>query len=406
MLEGFRKHSNSIIVKGLLILLVASFALWGVGDMLHPAVQGGSIASVGDQDISAQEVYVDYQREMNRMRQMTGGEGLSEALANAIGAQVVDRAVNGALLTQKAQDLDIAISDALVVQAIRTMPTFQDEGQFSRARFEQIMFSNQMNEDQYIEVVREELAREQLITLFAEDIGLPQSAVKDFYRFREEKRRVDVVRFSADDVVLTTPASDDDLRKFYDDNQETYRAPEYRKALVVHITPEDVAKTIDVPEEDLREAYFERQAAFTTQGNRTVDQMVFSSEEEAQAALTAIQGGQAFAAVAQDLLGLGTDELSLGTIVRDDLPESLQGPVFDLAKGAVSAPLESALGWHLVTVTQRQDQTTRSFEEVKDQLHDELALQLAGEEVFGLSNDVERNDGRSRKPSGIDDPSN
>lgn len=388
MLDGFRKHSNSIIVKGLFVLLIASFALWGVGDMLQPAVQGGSVASVGHKDISAQEVYVDYQREMARMRQLTGGE-VTMGLATAVGGQVVDRHVNRALLSVKADDLDIAISDEVVAQTIRTMPVFQDEGRFSRARFEQVMFSNQMNEDQYIELVRDDLAREQLTVLFAQNLALPKSATNALYQFREEKRVVDVVRFNADSLSLDITASDSDLQAFYDANQENYRAPEYRAARVVHITPQMVARDLDIPLENIEDAYAERQAEFTTIGTRTINQMVFNSQEEATTAYGMIQEGQLFASVAQNLLGLDAAALSLGTVTRTELPDSLQAPVFALESGAVSEPIETPLGWHLVEVTARQDAITKPFEEVKAQLRFDLALQQAGEEVFGLSNDVE-----------------
>ena len=173
MLDGFRKHSNSIIVKGLLFLLIASFAAWGVGDMLQPAATGSSVATVDGEEISAQEVYNDFQREMARMRQLTGEQGINDTLSQAIGGSVLDRAINRTLLGVSADDMDVAISDELVKRSIRDNEMFQEDGKFSRPRFEQIMFSNNLNEAQFIELVRGDLAREQLISILVSGTTVP-----------------------------------------------------------------------------------------------------------------------------------------------------------------------------------------------------------------------------------------
>lgn len=61
MLELFRSGKSSIITKILLGVLVASFALWGVGsDILGGA--GNTVAKIGDDTISVQEYANEFQR--------------------------------------------------------------------------------------------------------------------------------------------------------------------------------------------------------------------------------------------------------------------------------------------------------------------------------------------------------
>ncbi|NVJ90283.1 MAG: SurA N-terminal domain-containing protein [Methylocystaceae bacterium] len=389
MLDGFRKHSNSIIVKALFFLLIASFAAWGIGDMLRPAATGNSVATVGNVDISAQEVFNDFQREMSRMRQLTGDQGVNEQLSLAIGSSVVDRAINKALMSVSAKDMDVAISDEQVVKSIRETPMFQENGVFNRQRFEQILFSNQLNENQFIELVRGDLAREQIVSLMESGSSVPESVVKELYKHRQEKRSASVVRIDRDSVGDVAAPSTEEVRKYYDDNINKFMAPEYRSVSLLHITPKDVADTIDVPLQKVEDAYAAHQSEFVTPGHRIVEQMVFTTEEEAKAAAQSIADGKSFADVAKDLLGLEKDALLLGDVTKAELPEELADPVFALGKDEVSAPIQSMLGWHIVHVTQVTDEVVASFDDVKDKLHDQVALEMAADELFSISNTIE-----------------
>ncbi|WP_135077922.1 SurA N-terminal domain-containing protein [Terasakiella sp. SH-1] len=382
MLEGFRKNSNSIVVKSLLFLLIASFAAWGIGDMLRPATTGSSVATVGGQEVPAQEVYRDFQREIARMRQLTGDQGVNESLSMAIGNSVVDRAVNRTLLAVSADEMDVAISDEQVRKSIHQTEMFQENGTFSRARFEQIMFSNQLNEAQYIELVRDDLAREQVISVLVSGARVPQQVAKDLYKHRSEKRSAEIVLIKKDQVGDLPAPSADLVRKYYDDNVARFMAPEYRKVTMLHITPEDVADTIDVPLENIEDAYSERMAEFKKPARRTVEQIVFSTEDEAKAAAAKLTSGQKFSDISKDVL-------PLGDVTKAELPEELREATFALATNGVSTPIKSLLGWHLVHVTAVTEEINPAFEEVQETLRKSLALEMAGEELFGISNGIE-----------------
>lgn len=382
MLDGFRKHSNSIVVKALLFLLIASFAAWGIGDMLRPAATGNSVATVDGQEISAQEVYNDFQREMARMRQLTGDQGVDENLSKAVGSSVVDRAINRTLLAVNADDLDVAISDEQVAREIRSTEMFQEDGQFSRARFEQVMFSNSLNEAQYIELVRGDLAREQVVNVLSGGISMPQSAAKDLYAYLQEKRSADVVRIGIDTVGDIAAPSDEEVLQYYKDNIDSFMAPEYRGLTLLHITPQAIAKTLDVPLERIEDAYSARQGEFKKPARRTVEQIVFATEEDANKAVQELAQGKNFSELAGDVVGLGD-------VTKEELPEELREATFALSKDGVSAPVKTSFGWHLVHVTQASEAVDPSFDDLKDELREALALEMASEEVFAISNQIE-----------------
>ncbi len=68
MLASFRKVSNSLIIKALMIVLLFSFVVWGVGDMLRTN-SGGSIIKVGDTKINEIEFNNLYREQIAGVQQ-------------------------------------------------------------------------------------------------------------------------------------------------------------------------------------------------------------------------------------------------------------------------------------------------------------------------------------------------
>ena len=212
---------------------------------------------------------------------------------------------------------------------------------------------------------------------------------KDLYKHRQEQRSADVVLVKKDTVSDVPAPSEDEVRSYYTDNINNFMAPEYRQLTLLHITPADVAENIDVPLEKIEDAFSERQGEFKKPGRRTVEQMVFTTEDEAKTASDAMAAGKSFADVAKDVLGLEKDALLLGDVTKDELPEELRDAVFALDKDGISAPVQSVLGWHIVHVVDAVKEVNPAFDDVKEVLRKDLALEMAGEELFGLSNDIE-----------------
>lgn len=377
MIDSLRKHTQSLLVKILLFLLIASFALWGIGDMLQPAVTGGSVATVAGKEIPVQKVFNDYRRELNRMRELTQGQPIEPALSMAIGSTVLEREINRTLLQVAAEDMDIAISDELVASSIRSNEMFQENGSFSRPRFEQIMFSNQLTENEFIELVRGDIERDQLISIIDAGVSIPDFAAKALYTHRLEERTVSLLEIKVSDIKEFEAPTEAEIREFYNENTQNFLAPEYRTISLLHVTPKDLAETIDIAETDLEDAYSARMQEFTTQARRTVEQQVFATREEALAALEGYRDGAAF------------EGISLGSMSMADLPEGMAEAVFALEADQLSDPIESELGWHIVKVTEIIEGKTKSFEEVRAQLRETLALDKSTEALFEVSNDIE-----------------
>jgi peptidyl-prolyl cis-trans isomerase D len=71
------------------------------------------------------------------------------------------------------------------------------------------------------------------------------------------------------------------------------------------------------------------------------------------------------------------------------LGEEAADVAFKLGEGEVSAPAKGRFGWLLLKAERISPGHTKSFEEAREQIRDELAKDMATERVLKLSNDVE-----------------
>ena len=103
--------------------------------------------------------------------------------------------------------------------------------------------------------------------------------------------------------------------------------------------------------------------------------ILLKTESEAKAALSAVKGGEDFAAVARRL---STDPGSrdggdLGFFKRSDMVPEFAEAAFAMKPGEVSAaPVQSPFGWHVIKVEARRTAPVPSFEESRQQLRQQM----------------------------------
>jgi peptidyl-prolyl cis-trans isomerase D len=76
----------------------------------------------------------------------------------------------------------------------------------------------------------------------------------------------------------------------------------------------------------------------------------------------------------------------LRRVSRADIPDrSVAAAAFSLEKGAVSEPVKSALGWHVLHVTAIDPGKTARFEEHREKIRNELAREMAVDDIISLT---------------------
>lgn len=388
MLQMIRSRVTSIFVKALFVLLIASFAVWGIGDIFLGSPTGKAAIEVGDVEITTAEVLDEFERTRRTMGlQMTAEEAAEIGLLD----QVMSDLANRALFIAEAGDLGLAVGEDQVKQWIAEMPAFQDQtGRFNADIFRQALFRTQLSEAAFVNLLREEIRRDQLVNAVTAGLVAPDIQAETYFAYRNEEREALLLTLDAGTLPAPAEPSDADISGFYNDNTDRYRAPEYRAATVIALTPDALAEDIAVPEDQLREEYETRLDEFRTPGRRTVDQIFLADKETADRAAAALGEGRSFQTVAEEIAEMASDALSLGSVTRADLEgTTLADAVFEAELNAPTTPVESDLGWHIFRVTEITEETVQPFDDVKDALRINIARNDALDRIFEIANRIE-----------------
>lgn len=393
MLAAIRNSLNHWIVKGLFLILIGSFAVWGIGDF----VRGGAgtdrpVATVAGERISLAEAADAYQREVSQLRRSMGGQfEPTEQVRRAIAEAALARLVALRAIGAEASARGVVVTDEALRGAILAAPGFRGlDGQFSRIQYESFLRNNGLTEGRFLELLRQDLARSQLVGAVRAGAAAPRTLARAVEAFHAERRVADLVELPFMAAPPPGEPTEAQLRRFHENNPDLFSAPEYRRFDVVLLTLEDVARGITVTEREAREAYEQRAAEFHTPERRQIAQALVPDEAAARAIAEAWRAGAAFAAIAERAQAAGGTANELGLVDRAGLPlPDLAEPAFTAAAGSVTEPVRSPFGWHVLRIGAVEPATTRSFETVKDELARTLARERAADLIYDRINRIE-----------------
>lgn len=391
MLQAIRSKAGSFIVKLLFGILILTFGVWGIGDIFRNRGTDTVVATVGDQSIRAEDLQTALRRALDQLRVRFGGSiDLDQAkklgLVNQTLAQLIDRS----LIDQEVARLKLDISDDVIRNVITGNPSFRgSNGQFDRSLLSAVLAANNLTEDQYVALLRRDIPRSDLIHAVTGGAAVPQPIVDLLYQYRNEKRTADIVSLPAAAVTDVGQPSEDELKSFYDQHQDMFRAPEYRSFTLASLSPADVAKGIEIPEAKLKEEYDQRQEELQIPERREVEQILAPSEDKAKEAEAALAAGKDWREVATTIAGQNPDAIDLGLLKPEEMPKALGDTAFELPLNKPSDPIQTPLGWHILRVTKIEPPVAQSFEQAKPQLEADLARQEAVDRIYKVANNVD-----------------
>ncbi|WP_300600717.1 peptidyl-prolyl cis-trans isomerase, partial [uncultured Nocardioides sp.] len=235
-----------------------------------------------------------------------------------------------------------------LAREIRTDSRFRGAGgEFSRARFDRILYDNGYGESTFVNQFRADLIRSQLLSGIVNGQTAPKSMAKAIHAYRMERRIADVVSIPNRNLVVIARPTGGELAKYHKDNAPRFTAPEYRNFSLVRLQIEDVLDEVSVAEDKLRDAYQDRLNEFTVPELRTIKQILLGTEADAQKAHAALSSGGPFNKVAADIAKMDPDSTELGELSRGQLPvPALADAAFEVGdRGAVVVRPDGHVVW-------------------------------------------------------------
>ncbi|WP_199556177.1 peptidylprolyl isomerase [Sandaracinobacteroides hominis] len=357
MFKVLRKSITSWV--GILLLALALGALVFTlfqpsGPAGAPGATGPVLATVGGKAITESEYMrtIDraVARERERAPQMTNPDfiaagGGEMVLQQMIGAKAIDSfgEANGMVISRKMVDGEIA-----------SIPALQVNGKFDDATFRRLLQNQRVTEAELRESIASDLKRRQLLQPIVSSSSVPRGMAEPFAALLLEVRRGAILPIPS--IAMPEPGtpSDAQLQKFHDENRKAYTLPERRSFRFAEFDSASLLAKAKPTAADVRKYYDSHPEEFGGLESRHVRQVVLRDEAKAKALVAAVRGGKPFAEAAA-AEGFAASDTDLGPQTVEGLKTSINDnvakAVFALKPGAVSDPVQSSLGWHVLDVT-------------------------------------------------------
>jgi len=390
-LDSLRKSAGGVIGVIFVLLLIASFIIWFPAGWFQ-GFGSQDLITVGDTKIGPRE-YMRAQQDVLRAMSSQAGRSLSLQEARALGLdrRVMERLIGGAAVDAHARALHLAIGDTAILDEIMKDPAFKDpSGNFSPALFQQTLQAMGINEQGYIDSLRERNLRRQILSTVGKVAAGPDVLVTALNNFNGETRTLRYVLVPQSAAGTIPDPTDEDLKRYYDNHRGKFTQPEYRKIGVLAVTPETVKNEVQIKDSDVRAAFEASKDQLGTPEKRHVQQISFPDKAAADAAYQKIQTGTDFAAVAKEQ-GVSDADIDLGKVTRAELADPAMGDAaFKLEQNKVSEPITGSLGSVvLLRVTEIEPGKSPSFEEAKADLEKKILKERASGAIFDLHDKIE-----------------
>jgi len=374
MLQSLHEHIKGWIAGVIIGVISLSFVLWGIQYYLQRGEAGGStIAKVGGKKITEKELNIIYQRAQRQFAEEHGvppTPAQNEQLKQAALQHLI---LNNVLLLS-AEDAGFRVPRNQVNQFIMSIPGFQQNGQFSPQRYQQLLYANSLTPKQFAVQTTNLLVVNQVEAgIEGSAFALPSEA-KNSYDLLHQKRAFGYFLVPSASYVKTVKVTPEGIAKYYENHKDTFETPEQVSIAYILLSPKQIAKTIKVTDAEIKQYYENNldnyrtpqrwtiQRIFLSIPNGVTPQQIRIAQQKAQQLAARMKKGVSFQALFKEQEGI-TQRVSAAEIS----PQMSQ--VLSLLKpGQVSRPFKTSKGMNIVRLVSTAPAKTKPFNKVKSQI--------------------------------------
>ena len=390
MLDLLRKNATGPLGIALIILLVFAFSIWGVGDIFR-GYNANILAKIGNRELNAQNYLFNFNREVNRIsNQLERIVTTEEAINSGLHYQILDRSLVELSANAASDEIGLIASDDAIRKRILSTNAFKNAfNQFDRNIFEQIIRQNGLTEDSFLVLERDSHVLSQLSKSVFKDIN-PPSALNDLlFRYQFERRNVDYIIISPDEISQEDEVDKNEIEIFYNENINLYKTEETRDFSVISLNVSTLSKLENVSDEEINIFYEDNKYNYYEPEKRSYYLIPYFSNEDATKALENYSSNGDIEKILIDR-NLNINDVDQGLITFDDgISESVSETAFNASLNQLSGPTESPFGPSLIYVNEIISEKEIKIEEIKDQIIIDIQKDKAKDKVYSLYGEIE-----------------
>ena len=402
MLDAIRERSQGWLAKVILGLITIPFMLWGVESYFNKSGGGDVVAKVNGDSITRQEFDRAIKGQQQEMRASMGA-AYNAALFDdpKIRQGVLDGLVSQHLLMAAAKQAKLVVSDTQLATTIGGLPGFQENGQFSQSRYDQVLRQQGMSIGEFENRVRQELLVNDMRSVFSAPGLVPGNVVVSFLQAYEQKREVSLATLSPEQFMPQTKVSTADIQRWYDSHKAEYTLPAQARFEYVVLSQAAMANQMLVSEAAIQQYYQQNAAKYREPEQRRASHILIAvgAADDAQNRAAAKAKAETiyqqlktnparFAEIAKrDSTDAGSAAQGgdLGWFARNAMVKPFSDAAFALKEGQISAPVLSEFGYHIIQLTGIKPAKVQPLAAVKTDITAELQNQQGGKQFADVA---------------------
>ncbi len=404
MLQSIRNNVQGTMAKIIVGIIIVPFVFFGV-DALFSGGGAKNAAEVNGAEITESELNIAIDMQKRRIQQQLG-ESFDPAMLedNMIKSSVLDSLVQRQLLKEEATQLALLVPDQVVDQIIVSDEAFHENGKFSAQRYENLIRSNGLLPSDHRNQIRTQLQLQQLVSGFTEGAFATEKELEMVARLTQERRDVRFLTVPVAKDLSSIAVSDAERQAYYAEHKKEFKSDEQVQLEFVELRLQDLYE--DVSDADIKATYEREKAAFEAAEERELAHILLEvndqrTEKQARQQLKEIgeqlQKGADFAELAKKYTeDVGTAEFggNLGYVKSGELPEKFEQAANVLTVGAISEPIVTEAGVHLIKLLDVKKDEPPEYASSKTRIAEDLQktgakpqfvenLELLADSVFG-----------------------
>lgn len=372
MLQKIRDRATGPLAWFIVGIICIPFAFFGI-EAFRSDGAARSVAKVEGQEITEAALQQRYQQRYQQLQQMLG-ENFRPDMINPdmLRESVLQGMIQEAVTDAYLADQSYRVADETVLATIRGEQAFQQNGHFSPTLYRDTLARQGMNPVQYEDRVRTFLTDQQLRQAVSNSVIVTEAELAAEWAIDRQQRRFNHRVYSAQAVRESISIDDAAVEARYEERKASLIAPERVRVHYVELDQMALKQQVDVTAEALQALYEEQKdTRFKVAEERKARHiLVRASEDDARAKIDAaaerLAAGEDFAAVAKEVSqdpGSKNKGGDLGWVSAGMMVAPFEDAMFALEAGAVSEPVETQFGWHLIQVQDIRPERVRAFDE-------------------------------------------
>ena len=394
MLESLRNFLSGKRVIVITALLAIPFVFLGSQSF---GTTFASFGTVNGEPVSQMDVNLATSQVSQRLQSMYGEEFSLDDLDEEVSLGLIkNEIINQKTLLSHARKLGLIVSEKTAKQEIINIESFQGENGFDQILFESTIRANGWTPEEYIELVRETMSLDALVSAMGVAAFPITSDVEALASILETSRDIDFIKIDKNILISQQEASLEEGQAFYENNPFLFLSKEQRDFSYIVLTYDAYKQQVQVPDNYIDDAYSDYLSNVEGQIQNRISHLMieksnYDSPDLAYEKINSIyESIQSKEMLFEDAVSQSSEDLAskdangdLGLSSGDAFPEEFENAILSMNLNSISPIIELEDSLHILKLTE----VIKPQIKTKTEMSDELLSELIDAEALALMQD-------------------